>query len=146
MASRSSGSSAADTEKPVTTAAGLAEAARDLREALADNGGFQCGYCTAGQVALRTVRQFARTPQLLVVSTVQGAMFLLIPTPLLGIFGATEGTVADIGRQLLRYLAVSGLFISVALMRRAERTTSSGLTTRPSAGRACGAAGRSGAV
>src|SRR5262245_18146515 len=33
---------------------------------------------TAGQVALRTVRQFARTPQLLVVSTVQGAMFLLI--------------------------------------------------------------------
>jgi ABC transporter DrrB family efflux protein len=33
---------------------------------------------TTGQVALRTVRQFARTPQLLVVSTVQGAMFLLI--------------------------------------------------------------------
>ena len=33
---------------------------------------------TAGQVALRTVRQFARTPQLLVVNTIQGAMFLLI--------------------------------------------------------------------
>ena len=29
-------------------------------------------------VAGRTLRQFARTPQLLVVSTVQGAMFLLI--------------------------------------------------------------------
>ena len=42
-------------------------------------------------------------------------MFLLIPIPLLGIFGATEGTVADIGRQLLRYLAVSGFFISAAL-------------------------------
>lgn len=51
---------------------------------------------------------------LLVAATV-GAMFLLIPTPLLGIFGATEGDVADIGRQLLRYLAVSGFFISVAL-------------------------------
>jgi ABC-2 type transport system permease protein len=33
---------------------------------------------TASQVARRTVRQFVRTPQLLVVSTIQGAMFLLI--------------------------------------------------------------------
>lgn len=33
---------------------------------------------TALAVARRTVRKFARTPQLLVVSTVQGAMFLLI--------------------------------------------------------------------
>ncbi len=33
---------------------------------------------TAAQVARRTVRQFRRTPQLLVVSTIQGAMFLLI--------------------------------------------------------------------
>ena len=49
------------------------------------------------------------------VAAVVGAMFLLIPIPLLGIFGATEGTVADIGRQLLRYLAVSGFFISAAL-------------------------------
>lgn len=49
------------------------------------------------------------------VAAVVGAMFLLIPLPLLGIFGATEGTVADIGRQLLRYLAVSGFFISAAL-------------------------------
>ncbi|HET6949928.1 MAG TPA: ABC transporter permease [Acidimicrobiales bacterium] len=32
----------------------------------------------AAEVARRTVRQFARTPQLLVVSTIQGAMFLLI--------------------------------------------------------------------
>ena len=51
----------------------------------------------------------------LTVAAVVGAMFLLIPIPLLGIFGATEGTVADIGRQLLRYLAVSGFFISAAL-------------------------------
>jgi putative MATE family efflux protein len=44
-----------------------------------------------------------------------GLLFVLIPIPLLGIFGATEGAVADIGRQLLRYLAVSGFFISAAL-------------------------------
>jgi aerobic-type carbon monoxide dehydrogenase small subunit (CoxS/CutS family) len=37
---------------PVTTAAGLAEPARDLRAELADRGGFQCGYCTPGQVVL----------------------------------------------------------------------------------------------
>jgi putative MATE family efflux protein len=51
----------------------------------------------------------------LLVAAFVGAMFLLIPTPLLGIFGATEGRVADIGRQLLRYLALSGFFISAAL-------------------------------
>jgi ABC-2 type transport system permease protein len=33
---------------------------------------------TAAEVARRTVRKFIRTPQLLVISTVQGAMFLLI--------------------------------------------------------------------
>ncbi len=33
---------------------------------------------TASAVARRTVRQFVRTPQLIVVSTIQGAMFLLI--------------------------------------------------------------------
>ncbi|MBP7776437.1 MAG: MATE family efflux transporter [Acidobacteria bacterium] len=51
----------------------------------------------------------------LAVAAVVGAMFVFIPIPLLGIFGATEGTVADIGSQLLRYLAVSGFFISAAL-------------------------------
>ena len=42
---------------------------------------------TAGQVALRTVRQFARTPQLLVVNTIQGAMFLLIAASLVDLVG-----------------------------------------------------------
>ena len=51
----------------------------------------------------------------LTVAATVGAMFLLIPTPLLGIFGASEGQVADIGRELLRYLALSGFFISAAL-------------------------------
>jgi putative MATE family efflux protein len=51
----------------------------------------------------------------LMVAATVGALFLVVPTPLLGIFGASEGTVADIGRELLRYLAVSGFFISAAL-------------------------------
>jgi putative MATE family efflux protein len=51
----------------------------------------------------------------LLVAAIVGAMFLLIPTPLLGLFGASDGHVADIGRQLLRYLALSGFFISAAL-------------------------------
>jgi aerobic-type carbon monoxide dehydrogenase small subunit (CoxS/CutS family) len=34
----------------VTTVEGLAEANTDLREAFADCGAFQCGYCTPGQV------------------------------------------------------------------------------------------------
>ncbi len=34
----------------VTTIEGLTEEARDLREAFADRGAFQCGYCTPGQI------------------------------------------------------------------------------------------------
>src|SRR5437764_12013312 len=33
---------------------------------------------SAGAVALRTIRKFVRTPQLIVLSTLQGALFLLI--------------------------------------------------------------------
>jgi putative MATE family efflux protein len=51
----------------------------------------------------------------LLVAAIVGTMFVLIPTPLLGLFGAADGLVSDIGRQLLRYLALSGFFISVAL-------------------------------
>ncbi|MEZ5291517.1 MAG: MATE family efflux transporter [Vicinamibacterales bacterium] len=51
----------------------------------------------------------------LMVAATVGLMFIAIPIPLLGIFGATEGTVADIAKQLLRFLAVSGFFISTAL-------------------------------
>jgi Na+-driven multidrug efflux pump len=49
------------------------------------------------------------------VAAVIGALFLAIPTLLLGVFGMTEPAVLTIGQQLLRYLAVSGLFITVAL-------------------------------
>jgi aerobic-type carbon monoxide dehydrogenase small subunit (CoxS/CutS family) len=34
----------------VTTIEGLSDEARDLREAFADAGAFQCGYCTPGQI------------------------------------------------------------------------------------------------
>ena len=44
-----------------------------------------------------------------------GALFLLIPEYLLAIFGVDDPTVVSIGTQLLRYLSVSGFFISVAL-------------------------------
>ncbi|WP_337171231.1 MATE family efflux transporter [Gemmatimonas aurantiaca] len=44
-----------------------------------------------------------------------GVTFLLIPQFLLSIFGMTEPDVVRIGRELLAYLSVSGLFITVAL-------------------------------
>lgn len=37
-------------DEPVTTPAGLAEETEDLRFELAQRGGFQCGFCTPGQV------------------------------------------------------------------------------------------------
>jgi putative MATE family efflux protein len=49
------------------------------------------------------------------VAVVVGAMFLVIPGLLLAIFGMTDPVVLSIGRQLLAFLSVSGLFITVAL-------------------------------
>ena len=51
----------------------------------------------------------------LAVAAVVGAMFLLVPRVLLGVFGMTEPMVTSLGGQLLRYLSVSGLFVTVAL-------------------------------
>src|SRR5688572_16384017 len=51
----------------------------------------------------------------LAVAVVVGAMFLLIPRYLLAVFGMTDTQVIDIGVQLLRYLSLSGLFVTVAL-------------------------------
>jgi putative MATE family efflux protein len=51
----------------------------------------------------------------LTVAAVIGTMFLIVPEYLLRIFGMTEPLVTSIGEQLLRYLSVSGLFITVAL-------------------------------
>jgi len=51
----------------------------------------------------------------LAVAAVVGAMFLLIPGYLLAVFGMTDPLVLTLGRQLLGFLSVSGLFITVAL-------------------------------
>ena len=48
-------------------------------------------------------------------AAIVGAMFLAIPGYLLGVFGLTEPLVTAIGGQLLSYLSVSGLFVTVAL-------------------------------
>lgn len=51
----------------------------------------------------------------LLVAAIVGSAFLLIPNLLLSIFGMTEPLVTSIGSQLLRYLSVSGFFVTVAL-------------------------------
>ncbi|HSL81956.1 MAG TPA: MATE family efflux transporter [Thermoanaerobaculia bacterium] len=49
------------------------------------------------------------------VATVVGALFLTIPGRLLGLFGMDEPGVVALGTQLLAFLSVSGLFVTVAL-------------------------------
>jgi putative MATE family efflux protein len=49
------------------------------------------------------------------VALVVGASFWLIPEQLLAIFDIHEPIVVDLGKELLRYLSISGLFITVAL-------------------------------
>jgi MATE family, multidrug efflux pump len=49
------------------------------------------------------------------VAVVVGILFLAIPEFLLGLFGMDDAGVVAIGKQLLAYLSVSGLFITVAL-------------------------------
>jgi putative MATE family efflux protein len=44
-----------------------------------------------------------------------GLLFLVIPGLLLGVFGMTEPLVKSLGKELLMFLSVSGLFITVAL-------------------------------
>jgi putative MATE family efflux protein len=51
----------------------------------------------------------------LMVAAVVGASFLLVPELLLGVFGMTEPLVTSLGTELLKYLSISGLFITVAL-------------------------------
>ena len=52
----------------------------------------------------------------LIVAAVVGLLFVAFPEALLGIFGATDADVAPLGEQLLKYLAVSGFFITLALV------------------------------
>ena len=48
-------------------------------------------------------------------AAVLGAMFVVMPRVLLGVFGMTDPVVLELGQDLLRYLSVSGLFITAAL-------------------------------
>ncbi len=60
--------------------------------------------------AVRTAASFGLGGAIVV-----GLFFLFIPRQLLAIFGMTDPLVVEIGVELLRVLAFSGLFISVAL-------------------------------
>jgi len=51
----------------------------------------------------------------LMIAATIGAIFLLFSNQLLALFGLHDDIVVSIGRELLRYLSVSGLFITVAL-------------------------------
>jgi putative MATE family efflux protein len=51
----------------------------------------------------------------LAVAAAVGLSFVLFPHALLAAFGARDAAVANIGEQLLQYLAVSGFFITLAL-------------------------------
>jgi Na+-driven multidrug efflux pump len=49
------------------------------------------------------------------VAAVLGTMFVVMPRLLLAVFGMTDPVVLELGEELLRFLSVSGLFITVAL-------------------------------
>jgi len=49
------------------------------------------------------------------VAALVGALFLAVPDRLLGLFGMDEPAVVALGTQLLAFLSVSGLFVTVAL-------------------------------
>ncbi len=51
----------------------------------------------------------------LLVAIFVGFFFFFFPSQLLGLFGMSDPLVLEIGTQLLRFLSVSGLFVSVAL-------------------------------
>ena len=52
----------------------------------------------------------------LAVASLVGLSFVLFPRALLAIFALDEGVSYELGRQLLAYLAVSGFFVTVALV------------------------------
>jgi Na+-driven multidrug efflux pump len=60
--------------------------------------------------AVRTAAGFG-----LLLAGVIGSAFLLIPNQLLAIFGMEDPIVLELSVQLMQFLAVSGLFITVAL-------------------------------
>jgi putative MATE family efflux protein len=64
----------------------------------------------------RTMRAVSIASRIgLAVAGCVSAMFLLIPETLLAIFGLKDPVVVGLGKELLRYLSISGFFITVAL-------------------------------
>jgi putative MATE family efflux protein len=63
--------------------------------------------------AERGVRVAARYG--VMIAAAVGILFVTIPDVLLGLFGLVDPTVVTLGTQLLRFLSVSGFFITVAL-------------------------------
>ena len=51
----------------------------------------------------------------LTVASIVGLLFIVAPRPLLAVFALDDGVSYELGRELLRYLAVSGFFVTVAL-------------------------------
>jgi ABC transporter DrrB family efflux protein len=69
------------------------------------------GFATAsGQAALRTIRKFVRTPQLIVVGTIQGVMFLLIFRYVFG------GAITAHGASYVDFLVPGFVVTSVLFM------------------------------
>ncbi|MEJ7623450.1 MAG: MATE family efflux transporter [Pyrinomonadaceae bacterium] len=68
------------------------------------------GHADRATAAVNTAARFG-----LVVAAFLGIFFFFFPQQLLGVFGMNEPEAVAIGVQLLRVLAFSGLFISVAL-------------------------------
>jgi putative MATE family efflux protein len=65
----------------------------------------------------RTVAGVAATAKIgLLLAGSVGVVFFTVPGLLLRIFGMTDGLVVDMATQLLRVLAVSGLFVTLALI------------------------------
>ena len=50
------------------------------------------------------------------VAAIAGLAFIAVPGPLLAVFGMRAGPQFELARELLAYLAVSGVFVSVALI------------------------------
>jgi putative MATE family efflux protein len=64
----------------------------------------------------RTVRAVKTASRIgLGVAAFVGVLFLAIPRQLLGVFGMDEPAVVELGSQLLAFLSLSGMFVTVAL-------------------------------
>ncbi|KAA3618090.1 MAG: MATE family efflux transporter [Calditrichaeota bacterium] len=52
----------------------------------------------------------------IVLALIVGSLFMFVPEKLLSVFGMTDAELIKIGIELLRYLSISGIFISLALV------------------------------